>query len=300
MQKTLIVLLGPTGVGKTDLSLSVAERYNSPVVNADSRQIYRDIPICTAAPTADQLARVPHYFVGTHALDEAFSAAQFETEAIDLLGRLFARQDVVVMSGGSMLYIDAVVKGIDDMPDVDPEVRRAVRAQWEAEGLEAMQAQLKLLDPDYYARIDLRNPKRVVHAVEMCLSTGRPFSSFHTGRRKPRPFRIVQIGLWRERSELYGRIDARVEQMLHDGLEAEARRVLPMRACNSLNTVGMKEMFLYLDGTWTLDRAVERICHNTHQYSKKQMTWFQRDPSITWFHPDDVAAVSRFLDGEVR
>lgn len=281
--KTLLVILGPTGVGKTELSLQIAEHFGSPIISADSRQIYRDIPICTAAATPAQQARVRHYFVGTHALDEKFSAAQFEIETMSLLERLFTELDTVVMTGGSMMYIDAVVKGIDDMPDVDPYIRASVREQYEISGLEPLLAQLRLLDPDYYARVDKRNTQRVIHGVEMCLSTGRPFSSFHTGARKERPFRIVQIGLQRERQELYGRIDKRVQQMLDDGLEAEARRVFPMRHLNSLNTVGMKEMFMYFEGQYTLEQAQERICHNTHIYSKKQMTWFKRDKEIHWF-----------------
>ena len=292
--KTLLVILGPTGVGKTELSLRIAEHFGSPIISADSRQIYRDIPICTAAATPAQQARVRHYFVGTHALDEKFSAAQFEIETMALLERLFTELDTVVMTGGSMMYIDAVVKGIDDMPDVDPYIRASVREQYEISGLEPLLAQLRLLDPDYYARVDKRNTQRVIHGVEMCLSTGRPFSSFHTGARKERPFRIVQIGLQRERQELYGRIDKRVQQMLDDGLEAEARRVFPMRHLNSLNTVGMKEMFMYFEGQYTLEQAQERICHNTHIYSKKQMTWFKRDKEIHWFDPSQTNEILSF------
>ena len=292
--KTLLVILGPTGVGKTELSLQIAEHFESPIISADSRQIYRDIPICTAAATPAQQARVRHYFVGTHALDEKFSAAQFEIETMALLERLFTELDTVVMTGGSMMYIDAVVKGIDDMPDVDPYIRASVREQYEISGLEPLLAQLRLLDPDYYARVDKRNTQRVIHGVEMCLSTGRPFSSLHTGARKERPFRIVQIGLQRERQELYGRIDKRVQQMLDDGLEAEARRVFPMRHLNSLNTVGMKEMFMYFEGQYTLEQAQERICHNTHIYSKKQMTWFKRDKEIHWFDPSQTNEILSF------
>lgn len=292
--KTLLVILGPTGVGKTELSLQIAEHFGSPIISADSRQIYRDIPICTAAATPAQQARVRHYFVGTHALDEKFSAAQFEIETMSLLERLFTELDTVVMTGGSMMYIDAVVKGIDDMPDVDPYIRASVREQYEISGLEPLLAQLRLLDPDYYARVDKRNTQRVIHGVEMCLSTGRPFSSFHTGARKERPFRIVQIGLQRERQELYGRIDKRVQQMLYDGLEAEARRVFPMRHLNSLNTVGIKEMFMYFEGQYTLEQAQERICHNTHIYSKKQMTWFKRDKEIHWFDPSQTNEILSF------
>lgn len=294
--KTLLILLGPTGVGKTELSLQIAEHFGSPIISADSRQIYRDIPVCSAAATAEQQARVKHYFVGTHGLDQYFSAAQFEAEVMTLLEDLFQTHDTVVMTGGSMMYIDAVAKGIDDMPDVDPDIRASVRAQYENEGLEPLLAQLKLLDPEYYSRVDLKNVKRVIHGVEMCLTTGKPFSSFHTGVRKQRPFRIVQIGLQRDRQELYDRIDLRVQAMLDQGLEQEARRVYAFREHNSLNTVGMKEMFMYLDGTYTLEQAQERICHNTHIYSKKQMTWFKRDPEIHWFHPDQKTEIMVFLD----
>lgn len=294
--KTLIIILGPTGVGKTELSLRIAERFGCPILSADSRQIYRDIPICTAAATAEQQARVKHYFVGTHALEDSFSAAQFEIDSLALMEKLFLEHDTLVMTGGSMMYIDAVTKGIDDMPNVDPEIRASVREQYNENGLDFILAQLKLLDPDYYARVDKRNTQRVIHGVEMCLTTGRPFSSFHTGERKQRPFRIVQIGLCRERQELYQRIDSRVRQMLDDGLEEEARRVLPLRHLNSLNTVGMKEMFMFFDGIYTLDQAEERICHNTHIYSKKQMTWFKRDKDINWFHPEEEERIFAFLD----
>ena len=294
--KTLIIILGPTGVGKTELSLQIAERFCSPIISADSRQIYRDIPICTAAATPEQQSRVKHYFVGTHALDESFSAAQFEIDTLKLLDELYKTHETVVMTGGSMMYIDAVVKGIDDMPNVDPEVRAYVREQYNELGLDEILSQLRLLDSVYYAKVDKRNTQRVIHGVEMCLTTGRPFSSFHTGTRKERPFRIVQIGLQRERQELYQRIDQRVQQMLDDGLEEEARKVFHLRHLNSLNTVGMKEMFLYFDGEYTLEQAQERICHNTHIYSKKQMTWFKRDEDIKWFHPTEIGQVMTFLD----
>ena len=334
--KTLLVILGPTAVGKTELALRVAERLGTVIVNADSRQIYRDMPICTAAPTPVQIARVKHYFVGTHALHETFSAAQFETEALGVLEAELAQRDTVVLTGGSMMYIDALLRGIDDMPNVDPDVRRSVRRQYEAEGLDPLLAMLRLLDPDYYARVDRRNTQRVLHGVEMCLSTGRPFSSFHTGRCKPRPFRIVQVGLQRERPELYARIDARVQAMIEAGLVEEARAIVARladsvpegepesdasaasvgptgkaapsgtapvcdrltRRYNALCTVGMKEMLLYLDGVYTLPQACQQIAHATRIYSKKQMTWFRRDPQITWFHPDETDKIDVFLHAQ--
>lgn len=294
--KTLLVLVGPTGVGKTELSLTLAERFGSPIISADSRQVYRDIPIATAAATPAQQARVCHYFVGTHPLTATFSAAQFEVEVLALLERLFAEREVVVMAGGSMLYVDAVVKGIDDMPDVNPAVRRAVYEEYARVGLSPMAERLRTLDPVYYARVDRQNPKRVLHGLEMCLTTGRPFSSFHTGVAKPRPFRTVMIGLERPRPELYARIDARVQQMVADGLVEEARRVMPLRPLHSLETVGLKELFPYLEGAYALPEALKRIAHNSRLYSKKQMTWFKRNPQVRWFHPDDKKSLMAYVE----
>ncbi|MBR1387079.1 MAG: tRNA (adenosine(37)-N6)-dimethylallyltransferase MiaA [Alloprevotella sp.] len=294
--KTLVVLLGPTGVGKTELSLELAERLQTPILNADSRQIYRDIPIGTAAPTQEQLRRVKHYFVGTLALDEYYSAARYEEDAIRLLEQLFERHDVALMSGGSMLYIDAICKGIDDMPSVDAEVRTAVRQRYADEGLDPLLSELKLLDPIYYKEVDPRNTQRVIHALEICYATGRPFSSYRTHSVKERPFRIVKIGLNRPRGELFERINARVGQMLEAGWMDEVRRVLPYRACNSLNTVGYKELFRVVDNEWTLDFARQRIAKNTRVYAKKQLTWFAKDETILWHHPVDKESVMADID----
>ena len=311
---TLYILLGPTAVGKTELSLQLAERLGSPILSCDSRQIYRDLPICTAAPTEAEQARVKHYFVGTHGLEDAFSAAQFEAEALKVLQEECPMESVV-MTGGSMMYIDAIVRGIDDMPQADPTIREQLRQRHEAEGLDGMLQELKTLDPVYYASVDQKNPMRVIHGLEMCLTTGRPFSSFRTGVAKPRPFNIVQIGLKRERVELYRRIDQRVDAMFEQELVEETRRVyehyqetierqfagvirnpgptqaqpIPNLMPSALNTVGLKEMLLYFAGIYSLEQARERICHNSHIYSKKQMTWFQRNPDIKWF---DAEAVS--------
>ena len=287
--KTLLVLLGPTGVGKTELALQTAESLGCPILNADSRQIYKDIPIGTAAPTAEQQRRVRHYFVGTHSLTDYYSAAQYEAECLSLLGTLFDRHDTCVLSGGSMMYIDAVCNGIDDIPTIDEETRATLRERYEREGLERLADELRLLDPVYHAHCDLRNPKRVVHALEVCYMTGKPFSSFHTGTRAERPFRVVKVGLERERADLFSRINARVTQMAEDGFVDEAKRVLPYRACNSLNTVGYKELFKYLDGEWTLDFALEKIRRNTRVYAKKQITWFKKDAATHWLHPDGTA-----------
>ena len=278
----LLVLLGPTGVGKTALSLELAERFRTSIISADSRQLYADLPIGTAAPTPDQLARVPHHMVGTLQLTDYYSAARYEEEVMQLLNALFQQHHVVILTGGSMMYIDAVCKGIDDIPTVDDVTRRTLLERYEQEGLDPLVAELRLLDPDYYQVVDLKNPKRIIHALENCYMTGRTYTSFRTNAVKQRPFRIVKIGLRRQREELYDRINHRVVQMVHDGLIDEARRVMPYRHLNSLNTVGYKEMFQYLDGHWTLDEAIAKIQQNSRIYSRKQMTWFKRDSEIHW------------------
>lgn len=286
--KTLLVLLGPTGVGKTELSLVLAERLGSPIINADSRQIYKDIEIGTASPTAEDLARVEHFFVHTLALDEYYSAAEYEKDVMQLLPRLFETHDTVLLSGGSMMYVDAVTKGIDDIPTVDEETRSVLHERLEKEGLEPLLAELKLLDPQYYEIVDKRNHKRVVHALEICYMTGKPFTSFRTNSMKERPFRIVKFGLRRERENLFARINARVDKMMEEGLLDEARRVYPLRKLNALNTVGYKEMFKVIDGEWELPMAVERMKKNTRVYAKKQMTWYKHDADIHWLDADQM------------
>ena len=298
MKPVLVVLLGPTGVGKTELSLSLAEFLHTPIVNADSRQLYRDIPIGTAAPTPQELQRVKHYFVGTLELTDYYSAAQYEADALSLLKTLYQQTPYALMSGGSMMYLDAVCKGIDDIPTVDKDTRKTMLEKYESEGLERLCQELKLLDPDYYDIVDRKNPKRVIHALEICYMTGKTYTSFRTRQPKERPFDILKIGLRREREELYDRINRRVDDMITQGLIDEARRVLPFRHTNALNTVGYKEMFNYLDGTWTLETAVEKIKQNTRIYSRKQMTWFRRDDSIRWFHPDEAKAIKQLIDTE--
>lgn len=280
--KSLIVITGPTGVGKTKLSLSAAELLNTEIISADSRQMYRHMQIGTAAPTSSQLARVPHHFVHTLELDDYYSAAEFEHDALKKIARLHEQHDSVILTGGSMMYIDAVTRGIDDIPTVDEATRTLMKQKYEEEGLDALTSELKLLDPAHYAKVDLKNHKRVIHALEICYMTGRPYSSFLSGRPKQRPFKTIKIGLWREREELYERINHRVDEMMDDGLLDEARRLLPYRHLNSLNTVGYKEMFKYLDGEWTLEQAVEKLKRNTRVYAKKQMTWLKRDPEVIW------------------
>ena len=293
--KTLLVIIGPTGVGKTELSLQMAEFFRTCILNADSRQLYRDIPIGTAAPTAQEKDRVRHYFVGTLGLEEYYSAAQYEADVMSLLQKKFEEHDVVVMSGGSMMYIDAVCQGIDDIPTVDDETRIRMKERYEKEGLEPLAAELRLLDPEYYAICDIKNPKRVVHALEICYMTGKTYTSFRVKTQKERPFRIMKIGLSREREELYHRINTRVDKMMEDGLLDEARKVYPFRTCNSLNTVGYKELFKYFDGEWTLDLAVEKIKRNSRVYSRKQMTWFKKDEQTMWFHPDQLEEIKSYI-----
>lgn len=294
--KTLVVLMGPTAVGKTDLSLQLAEHLACPILNCDSRQIYRDLRIGTAAPTQQQLSRVKHYFVGTLALEEYYSAARYESDVLQLSEKLFQTHDTLLMSGGSMLYIDAVCKGIDDIPTIDDRTRLLVKQRLEQEGLENLFQQLRQLDPEYANVADRQNTRRVVHALEICLMTGKTYTSFRTNKRKERPFNILKIGLTRPREQLFERISLRVDDMMREGLIEEARQLLPYRHLNALNTVGYKEMFQVLDGVWESAMAVERLKKNTRVYAKKQMTWFQKDPEIHWFHPDERNQIRELID----
>ena len=296
MKKSLIVLLGPTAVGKTELSLQLAERLGCPIISADSRQLYRDMIVATAAPAREQLARVPHHFIGTLSLTDYYSAAQYEADALALIEQLFTRHDTLLLTGGSMMYIDAVCNGIDEIPTISDEVRRAVVTRYEEAGLDVLLEELLRLDPVFYERVDRRNPKRVIHAVEICRMTGQPYSSLRTETKKERPFDIVKIGLTRPRAELYERINSRVDAMMRDGLEAEARKLYPYRHLNALNTVGYKEMFAYFDGTYDLPTAVEKIKRNTRVYARKQMTWFRRDDTIVWFTPDDRLKLFAYVE----
>lgn len=293
---TLIVLIGPTGIGKTDLSLNIAEHYNTEIISADSRQLYADLKIGTAAPTPEQLARVKHHFVGTLQLTDYYSAAQYEAEVMKKLNKLFKRHNVIVLTGGSMMYVDAVCKGIDDIPTVDEETRKTLMQHYENVGLERLCAELKILDPEYYDIVDKKNPKRVIHALEICYMTGQTYTSFRTSQTKERPFNIIKVGLRREREELYARINKRVDIMMEDGLLEEAKSVYQYKDLNSLNTVGYKEMFKYLDGEWELPFAIEKIKQNSRIYSRKQVTWFKRDTDITWFHPDDTDNIMSFIE----
>ena len=297
---TLIVLIGSTGIGKTDLSLNIAEHYNTEIISADSRQLYADLKIGTAAPTTEQLARVKHHFVGTLQLTDYYSAAQYEAEVMKKLDELFKKHSVIVLTGGSMMYVDAVCKGIDDIPTVDEETRKTLMQHYENVGLERLCAELKILDPEYYDIVDKKNPKRVIHALEICYMTGQTYTSFRTSQTKERPFNIIKVGLRREREELYARINKRVDIMMEDGLLEEAKSVYQYKDLNSLNTVGYKEMFKYLDGEWELPFAIEKIKQNSRIYSRKQVTWFKRDNDITWFHPDDTDNIMSFIEERLK
>ena len=301
MAKTLIVILGPTGVGKTELCLQVAEHLNIPIINADSRQIFEEIPIGTAAPTAAQRARVPHYFVGTHHIGDYYSASMYESDVMQLLtADLFERYDTALLTGGSMMYIDAVCNGIDDIPTVDDETREWMKQRLAEEGLERLVAELKLLDPEHWAIVDRNNPRRVVHALEICHCTGQTYTSFRKSERKERPFNIIKIGLTRPRDVLYDRINARVLDMIDAGLEHEALAVYPQRSENALNTVGYKEMFDYLDGLVTMEQTIDRIQSNTRRYARKQLTWYKRDEEMRWFDPVEVGPIIAYIDERIE
>jgi len=293
---TLLVILGPTGVGKTNISLRLAEHFGCPIVSSDSRQFYRELQIGTAAPTEEQLARIKHYFIGSHSIFDEYSAGQYELDAINLLDELFLKKDVAMLVGGSMMYIDAVCNGMDDIPTVDAETREFWMQQYAKSGLEYIQNELKRLDPKHYGEVDLQNAKRVLHALEICSITGKPYSDLRSGERKERNFNVLKIGLNRPRQELYDRINLRVDEMMAEGLLQEAEQFYQFRQMNTLNTVGYKELYEYLDGNWTLDFAVNMIKQDSRRYAKRQLTWFNRDKEIHWFHPDEEDKIIDFVN----
>ena len=298
MEKTLIVITGPTAVGKTALCLDVAKHFHIPIINADSRQIFRELKIGTAPPTEAQMQQVHHDFVGMLGLDDYYSASLFEQQVLELLGRQFLSSDYALMAGGSMMYIDAVCDGIDDIPTIDDQTRTTMKQRLADEGLEALCEELRQRDPEYYEIVDRQNPRRVVHALEICLMTGKTYTSFRKREKRQRPFNIIKIGLNRPREELYDRINRRVDQMMADGLLEEAKALYPKRHLNALNTVGYKELFDYIDGRWPLEEAVERIKGNTRRYARKQLTWFKKDESIRWFHPDETETIIKYICGK--
>lgn len=295
--QNLIVILGPTGVGKTELCLSIAEHFGCEIINCDSRQLFREIKIGTAAPTAEQQQRVRHHFVGTLSLSDYYSASEYENDVCKLLKA--SNNAPFILSGGSMMYIDAVCNGIDEMPTINDHLREHLKKRLETEGLDALVDELYHLDPNHWTFVDKKNPRRILHALEVCIQTGLPYSSFMKREKRQRPFRIIKIGITRPREELYERINMRVLQMIDDGLIEEARSVYHLRHLNSLNTVGYKEMFSYFDGTIDLDEAIRQIQSNTRRYMRKQETWFKRDSEIMWFNPSDVKEIIKYIDNSL-
>ena len=295
MKKTLIVITGPTAVGKTALCLNIAKHFNIPIINADSRQIFRELRIGTARPTEEQMKTVHHYFVGTLGLDDYYSASLFEQQVLELLGQLFLTHHLALMTGGSMMYIDAVCNGIDDIPTIDERTRCLVKERLADEGLEKLCEELRQLDPEYYEIVDRQNPRRVVHALEICIMTGKTYTSFRKREQKRRSFNILKIGVNLPREELYERINQRVDKMMADGLLEEAKSLFPKKSLNALNTVGYKELFAYMEGRWSLEEAVERIKGNTRRYARKQLTWFKKDQQIHWFLPEETDKIIDFI-----
>ncbi|MCW0484627.1 tRNA (adenosine(37)-N6)-dimethylallyltransferase MiaA [Gaoshiqia sediminis] len=300
MHKTLLVLLGPTGIGKSDLGIRLAQHFHTEIISSDSRQIYRELSIGTAVPPPDDLKKVKHHLIHSHSINDYYSASRFEQETLQILDKLFARHDQVIMTGGSMLYIDAVCKGIDDIPDADPKLRAELNAEYEDKGIEHLRLQLKKLDPEYYAVVDLKNAKRLLHALEICLTTGKTYTSLRTNQGKERPFNILKIGLNRDRAELYDRINQRVDLMMRMGLEEEARSVYHLRNLNALNTVGYKELFAWFDGETDRETAIELIKRNSRHYARKQLTWFRKDPSIHWFAPKQEQEIIQFIHEKIN
>lgn len=292
---TLIVITGPTAVGKTELCIDIAKRFGIPIINADSRQIYRELRIGTATPTEEQLQAVKHFFVGSISIDDYYNASMYEQEVLQLLDEQFKHSPIQLLTGGSMMYIDAVCNGIDDIPTIREDIREEMKRRYEQEGLEALCEDLKRLDPEHYELVDRKNYRRVIHALEICYQTGKTYTSFRKQEKKQRPFQIVKIGLHRDREELYHRINQRVDQMMADGLLDEVKSLSDKRCNNALNTVGYKEMFTYLDGTWTLEEAVERMKGNTRRYARKQLTWFKRDEQMQLFHPHQKEDILNYI-----
>lgn len=296
MTKTLIVILGPTGSGKSDLSIHLAKHFNTEIISCDSRQIYRELSIGTAVPPPEDLKTITHHLIHSHSIHDYYSASRFEQDTLQILDSIFQKNNTAIMTGGSMLYIDAVCNGIDDIPDADHKLRAELINEYKEKGIEHLRMRLKSLDPVYYAQVDLKNHKRLLHAIEICLITGEPYSSLRTGARKTRSFRIIKIGLNMDRKELYQRINHRVDKMFEAGLIVEAREAYTNRQLNSLNTVGYKELFDYFDGKTDLEKATELIKRNTRHYARKQLTWFRKDNEINWFHPEEKEKIIRYID----
>jgi tRNA dimethylallyltransferase len=297
---TLVVVLGPTGVGKSDISIQLAKYYHTEILSADSRQFYRELNIGTAVPSAEDLQTVPHHFIHSKSIHDYYNVSEFETEALKLIRNLFQHMNPLILTGGSMMYVDTICKGIDDIPTVDPLIRDEVIQWYNEHGIEALKQKLLELDPEYYRIADLNNPKRLLHAVEICLMSGKTFSSFRKNKIQKRDFRILKIGINQDRIVLYERINQRVDRMMDAGLLEEVKSVYEYRNLNSLNTVGYKELFAYLEGHCSLDEAVEKIKGNSRKYARKQLTWYRRDPDITWFEPDQIEQIISYLDDKMN
>jgi tRNA dimethylallyltransferase len=299
MPKSLIILLGPTGIGKTDLSINIAKHFHTEIISCDSRQIYKEMIIGTAVPDKQVLETIPHHFIGSHSIHDYYNASKYEIEVLERLEILFRKMDIVLMTGGSMMYIDALCNGIDQLPEIDAGLRQSLIERMKTEGIGSLRNELQYLDPVYFSEVDLNNPKRILHALEICLMTGSPFSGFRTKQSKKRPFNIIKIGLNCNREVLYNRINQRVDKMFAEGLEKEAFTLYPFRKLNSLNTVGYRELFDYFDGKITIEQAREKIKANSRKYARKQLTWFRRDPAISWFTPDMKGEIIKFADNQL-
>ncbi len=296
MHKYLIVIVGPTGIGKTKTSIEIARHYNTEIISADSRQIFKELKIGTATPTEEELSAAKHHNIASQSIHDYYSAWEFEQEALKLTQQLFKKHNQLVLTGGSMMYIDAICKGIDELPTVDQELRDKLKRQYDTEGIESLKRILKQLDPDYYDQVDLKNSKRVIHAVEICLMTGKSYSSLRTNTIKKRPFNIIKVGLELEREEIYNRINLRVDNMIEMGLINEARQFYHNKELNSLNTVGYKELFAHFDGEYDQEKAIELIKRNTRRYAKKQLTWFKKDVDTKWFNPSEIENIISHID----
>jgi len=299
MQKYLIVLTGATGIGKTKIGIQIAQHFNTEIVSADSRQIYKEMTIGTAVQGIEDLNAVKHHFIQTHSINEVYNASRYENEALDVIDSVLKTNDLVLLVGGSMLYIDAICKGIDIMPDADPEIRKMLKDKLENEGLESLRFQLKKLDPDYYNSVDLKNPNRIIHALEISILTGKPYSSFRSNPKKIRPFSIIKIGLNCDRKNLHNRINSRVDQMIDAGLENEARNLYHLKHLNALNTVGYRELFAFFDGETTREEAIELIKRNSRRYARKQITWFRNDDEMNWFEPEQLSKIIDLIKNRI-
>ncbi len=300
MLKNLIVLTGPTGIGKTTIGIKLAQHFKTDIISSDSRQIFKEMTIGTAVPDNNELVEIKHHFIQTHSIMEDFNASKYENDALNIINSIFASHEIVLLVGGSMLYIDAVCNGIDTMPDADPELRKSLKEKLENEGLESLRFQLKKLDPDYYNTVDLKNPNRIIHAIEICLMTGKPYSTFRTKNKRNRPFSIIKIGLNCDRKELHDKINSRVDQMIKAGLEIEARNLYRLKYLNALNTVGYREFFSFFDGETSREEAIELIKRNTRRYARKQLTWFRNDSEMNWFEPGQTNQIIKFIENHIN